>query len=551
MFIMTNLLRRTILSFTFVVLSVSAIAAHANVASHLPVSGEEVVTRGDFIRAAVKVLNISYNENDNSSLPYLRVSRGMVSYVAAASRYDALDAFGFDLQLGRPISRGQAASVIAGLLRLSGSDAVQFKDARPGTPESRAVSTAVTQGWMEPLKDDFFGVRRVLQGQDALLLLRRAAGESAPTTSVPKRFQPVQKTPTPAIKVNLGKGRTTLPKAAIMNALWNILSDEFLYTDRVKSEEAAYSAMEAIVNSLEDPYTRFLRPTGVKNLETQIKGSITGIGAQVEYRDGVLTVVTPLRGSPAEAAGVKPNDEILKADGTELKDLGFMEAVELVRGPEGSTVKLTIRRNGIVFDLDVVRAKVSIPEVEISWRGDIVIVELLQFGNITETELRPELTNIQRKDPKGLVLDLRNNPGGLLGAAKTVLSNFLSEGSPVATIVSRDGERKEVTSASPTIASDVPIVVLVNEGSASASEIVAGALQDAKRATVVGTKTFGKGTVQSVLRFTDDSGLKMTIAEWLTPDGRKIDQEGVHPDIVVEFESERDEQMLRALELLR
>jgi carboxyl-terminal processing protease len=210
---------------------------------------------------------------------------------------------------------------------------------------------------------------------------------------------------------------------------------------------------------------------------------------------------------------------------------------------------LKIRRNGYEFEVSVIRQTIKVPEIEVTWQEDVAIVKLLQFGKLTDTELRSIMQEIAQKEPRGVILDLRNNPGGLLHAATIVTSNFLPKGSPVVEIRSRGGNRMEVTNDDPTISADTPVVLIVNKGSASASEIVAGALQDADRATVVGEQTFGKGTVQEVLEFTDHSSLKLTIAEWFTPKGRKINGNGVKPDAYVPS-SDRDEQLRRAIDLI-
>jgi carboxyl-terminal processing protease len=225
--------------------------------------------------------------------------------------------------------------------------------------------------------------------------------------------------------------------------------------------------------------------------------------------------------------------------------------VNKIRGEQGTSVVLTIDRDGTQFSVTVVRDTVKVPEINITWQGGIAVVKLMQFGELTDTDLRGLMEDIATQHPTGVILDLRNNPGGLLHAASTVLSNFLPQGSTVALIESRKGEMIETTAVAPTIAADVPLVVLVNEGSASASEIVAGSIQDYGRGTIIGSKTFGKGTVQEVLEFTDNSSLKLTIAEWLTPLGRKIDGIGVLPDIEVPYDADRDAQVLRALQILR
>jgi carboxyl-terminal processing protease len=229
-----------------------------------------------------------------------------------------------------------------------------------------------------------------------------------------------------------------------------------------------------------------------------------------------------------------------------------MESVAKVRGPKGSNVILGIRRDGTEMNITVMRDLIQVPEIIITKQQNVTIVKIVQFGNKTDRELRSIMAEIEEERPRGIIIDLRNNPGGLLHAADVVVSNFLPHGSTVARIKSRTDDYTEKTMDPPTISSDVPVVVLVNKGSASASEIVAGALQDAKRATIVGEKTFGKGTVQQIMEFLNGSGLKMTIAEWFTPAGRKIDGVGITPDVeVAASEDNRDVQLLKALDLIR
>jgi len=521
-----------------------------NVDQVLRVGEQQVVSRGDFVRAAVKLLNLTATETD-ASLPYVRVPSAMEPYVRAAHEKYALRAFGKDLQLARSITRGQAAQVLAALHSLEGDGDTSYEDVDANTDEAKAIAAVVARGWMEPQRANYFGTRRVLKGDEAQSMLRRALGQSdTEPAELPERLER-QKAQAQTITINLTGGTTSLPKQAILETVWQLIQSDFLFEDNIDADEAAYRAAEAIVQSLKDPYTSFLRPAGVSSLNTQIDGEVSGIGAQVEQRDGILTVVTPLRGSPAEKAGLLPNDEILKADDTVLTGLDFLQAVEHIRGAQGTRVRLHIRRSGAEFDVTVVRDMVKVPEVEITWQGEIAVVTLLQFGRTTDTLLRGEMEKIEAQNPRGIILDLRNNPGGLLHAANIVVSNFVRKGSGVAQIISREGERDDSTEFTPTISMDIPLVVLVNEGSASASEIVAGALQDHERATIVGTKTFGKGTVQQVVQFNDNSGMKMTVAEWRTPKGRQIDGAGVTPDVVVEYDADRDVQLLKALELLR
>ncbi len=567
--IMTRYISKLFLSiFILTVVFPSQVQATGNAGDYINAKENQVVSRGDFVRASIKALGIQTSKSKRK-LPYLRIPKALRSYVEVAHDRRALDMFGNDLQLARGITRGQALVILVKIKSLKSNDRVRFRDVRSGTPEAGAVSVSQKLGWMTPQSKSHFGVRRMLKGSEAKLLLRRVTGEVVPDREVPERLQPIRSStfaPTKAtvkikskepqyVKVRLtGVGTNSssrLPKHQILETIWRYINDNFVYPDNIDPEKAAYMAAEALVNSLGDKYSTFLRPSGISNLETQIRGTVTGIGAQVEQKDGILTIVTPLRSSPAEAAGLKPKDQIIKADGVDLTTLGFMEAVDRVRGPKGSTVLLTIRRNGNEFEVEVKRDEIKVPEIDITWQGTIAVVKLLQFGKTTENELRGLMAQVQSKNPSGVILDLRSNPGGLLKAANVVLSNFLPKGTDIASIVSRDRTRVDATTVSPTIRQNIPLIILVNEGSASASEIVAGALQDHNRATIVGVNTFGKGTVQQVVRFNDESGLKVTIAEWHTPNGKKIDENGIRPDLVVKYTSERDEQMLKALELLR
>lgn len=541
---------RAALSALLLLLPVFAQAATAR--ESLSVAPDAVVTRGEFIRAVVTALKVPLDKRERNDLPYVRVPKALSPYVQAAHNNSAiLHIFGKDLQLAQGITRGEALQILFALKDLQGGSPVDFRDVTRGTNMEKALRAAVLLGWMQPLRENYFGVDRKLVGREGLQLLQRVIGDEERIDNLERS---IQEDNIPTIRINVGTAKvrtTTLPKSEIMEAVWRLINEQYLYSDKIDLDKAAYDSAEALVKSLDDPYTTFLRPVNNQNFQTQIDGQVSGIGAQVEEREGILTIVTPLPGSPAEIAGLRPNDQIIAADGESIINIGFVEAVGKIRGPEGSTVTLTVRRDGNEFDVIVSRKTIKVPEIEISWQGEIAVVKLLQFGRLTDTELRGEMQHVQEQNPKGIILDLRNNPGGLLHAADEVISNFLPKDSAVAVIKSRDDERTEKTSQSPTIDTDVPVVVLVNAGSASASEIVAGALQDAKRATIVGEKTFGKGTVQQVLQFYDGSSLKMTIAEWLTPKRRKIDGVGLEPDVSVGFSSERDMQMLRALDLLR
>lgn len=519
----------------------------ASVQEVLRTPDDSAVTRGGFLRAAVTVLNIPLKD-DRKALPFVRVPRGQVLPVRAAFSRGALELFGEDLRLARAITRGEALFVLMKLQGLKPSSiTVHFPDVPEGSPVEQAVQVATEKAWMEPVRSNFFGITRALSGREARLLLRKAIGEDK---LPPDTLEGDRKIPTIIIRLKTREARP-LPQEDVLRAVWQILTDQFLHQDKIKEEEAAYRAAEALVQSIDDPYTTFMRPLPAKEFQNRLEGEVTGIGAQVDFKDSVLTIVSPIRGSPAEKAGLKPGDEILAVNGESLSGLDFLAAVSKVRGPKGSVAKLKIRRNGGELEIEVVRDVIRVPEIEVSFHVDIAVVKLIQFGERTRSDLRSVMQEVQSRRPRGIVLDLRNNPGGLLDAASIVLSNFLPQGSPVASINYRDRSYVETTADPPTIDAGVPVIVLINKGSASASEIVAGALQDSKRATILGEQTFGKGTVQEVVEFTNGASMKLTIAEWKTPSGRAIDGTGIAPDIHVPTSDGRDDQMLRALEMLR
>lgn len=531
-------LRARLLSLTLIAALVTPLAPFPST-----VLAEEYMTRGNFIRDAIQTLGLT--PDDDIEAPTERIPPALLPYIGAALKRGALKIFGTSIAQEKTITRGEAVVVLMELQNLSSKNitAGKYSDVSPSSPYSKAVQLAIDRQWLKAYRPKIFGVARPLTARESTLLLKRVK-------NLPKPSENTDGSYSQTIKINLRPTEKTLPKDAILNTIWQILNNEYLYKEKINGEEAAYKAAEGLVQSLGDPYTVFMRPATNQNFITQIQGEVTGIGAQVEQKDGVLIIVSPLKGSPAEKAGLLPNDEIIAVDGASLAGLSFQDAVNKVRGPKGSTVKLKIRRSGSEMEISVQRDVVKVPEIEISFQGTIAVVKLHQFGQITDRDLRSLMGDVQKKNPTGVILDLRNNPGGLLHAADIVVSNFLPAGSPVANIVSSDKTTVEMTADPPTIATNVPLVVLVNKGSASASEIVAGALQDAKRAKIVGEQTFGKGTVQQVLQFTDGSSLKMTVAEWKTPAGRKIDGTGVTPDIVLAA-GDRDEQMLKALDMLR
>jgi C-terminal peptidase prc len=510
----------------------------------LPISDAVLVTRGEFLRAALTILDITLPKG-KKDLPYTSVPSSMLPYVQAAYDKNALSIFGNEIQLEKNITRGEAVSVLVKLMDVSPTNEKTKKFADVfGKDAEQAAAIAIQKGWVRSQSSRAFGWKRMLTGKDAVLLLQRVVNPAS-TSSKTIRI---------TIPTNLrAKAVGPVPKEDVMRTVWDLLKNEYLYIEKLDETTAGNRAVDALVKSLDDPYTIYMPPVKAQSFQDQLNGEIEGIGATVELIDGYVMVVSPIKGSPAEKAGLMPKDLILTVDGVSLTGLSLDDAVLKIRGPKGSSVKLHIRREGVELDVTVVRDKVVLPEVEINIQDNVAIVKIHQFGKATDTQLRPKLEETAKQNAlRGVIIDLRNNPGGYLHAAEEVVSNFLPKGTIFASIAARDGTTQEITHEEPTVHPSVKVVVLVNNGSASASEIVAGALQDTKRATIIGEKTYGKGTVQQIIQFTDGSSLKMTIAEWMTPNGRKINKLGVEPDeVIATVPGDRDEPMLRAMNLLR
>lgn len=313
---------------------------------------------------------------------------------------------------------------------------------------------------------------------------------------------------------------------------WNLVNERY-YDQPLDPETLTAGAIEGMLGTLDDPHTRYLPPAAEEAARSSMEGEIQGIGVLVEVLDGNITVVSPFEGSPAEAAGIEPGDVLREADGVELTGMNLPEAAELIRGPADTTVHLVIERDGQLIEKDVRRDVIEIPSV----RGEmleenIAYVRLSRFGDRTATELRDTFEQLLAQGPRGLILDLRNNPGGSLTTAVDVADEFLPEGT---ILIERFGSgRERVYEASDEgLAEDIPMVVLINEGSASASEVLAGALRDRGRASLVGVTSFGKGTVQEWHGLSNGGGVRFTIARWLTPDGTWVHEQGLTPDKVV------------------
>ncbi|MBI4774334.1 MAG: S41 family peptidase [Deltaproteobacteria bacterium] len=355
----------------------------------------------------------------------------------------------------------------------------------------------------------------------------------------------------------------TYEKLKVFTSVLNEIENK--YVEEENSEKLIYGAIRGMVKVL-DPHSAFLAPEEYKELRIETKGEFGGIGIEITLREGILTVVSPIEDTPAYRAGVKAGDRIIKINGKVTKDMSLLDAVKLIRGPKGEKVLLTILREGETRLLDIPVERDIIQIQSVKWKPigeDIAYVRVLAFQDRTIEKMKEALQSLSvgEKPYKGLILDLRNNPGGLLDQAVKVSDAFLSEGLIVFTKGRMQNQNMRFYADEDIfVPKDLPMIALVNEGSASASEIVAGALQDHRRAIILGTQTFGKGSVQTIIPLEDDSGLRLTTALYYTPSERSIQAKGITPDVTVEMaprpqekeeetEKEKEKRFLREKDL--
>lgn len=339
---------------------------------------------------------------------------------------------------------------------------------------------------------------------------------------------------------------------------WNWVQQDF-YKTPIDSDDLVNGSVAGMVQALGDEHTAFVDAKRAVISRTELEGSFEGIGATIEMREGRLTIVSPIKGTPADRAGLLPGDIILRVNETVIQNMDVNEAVRMIRGPKGTKVKLLIQRaKQAPFEIELTRDTIRTPFVESRMieNTSIAYIRLNDFGATAPDEMRAALRELMAQKPTGLIFDLRRDPGGYLSVSIDIASQFLKGGQVVLIEKDKNGRPQEFKAKSGGLATDIPMVLLIDNGSASASEIVAAALKDHKRATLIGVKTFGKGSVQNVHTLSDKSELRVTIAHFFSPKGNEIHDVGVSPDIEVKITDDdlanrRDPQLDRAVQFLQ
>jgi len=369
-----------------------------------------------------------------------------------------------------------------------------------------------------------------------------------------KKF-PIEST----IIVNRDSAENNILDFSLFWRVWDLLKEKYVDTNQLDSKKLFYGAIKGMLAATGDPYTNFFDPEEAKSFHEEIHGSFEGVGAEVGMRGGVLTIIAPLEGSPAEKSGIRAGDKIIKVDDANTFDLTIDQSVALMRGPKGTKVRLTIIREGVDESREIIleRETINVKSVTLEIKDNtIAYIKISQFGDETTREFNAAVNKIINTNLKGIVIDVRNNPGGYLDSAVSVASKMLPKGKVVASEENQDKEKNNLLAKGGDVLSAIPTVVLINQGSASASEILAGALRDNREnVTILGEKSYGKGSVQEFLDLPGNSAVKITIAKWLTPNGEQINEKGITPQKEVkltqeDFDKNIDPQLDEALKIL-
>lgn len=326
----------------------------------------------------------------------------------------------------------------------------------------------------------------------------------------------------------------------LIEQAWNEILEKYVESDLIDTEALAQGAIRGMIEALEDPYTSYLTADDYQLSMSGLEGSFEGIGAYVAKKDDQIMVIAPIANSPAEAAGIEAGDVILEIDGQSTAGLSLIDAVLLVQGPEGTQVELLIQHEGETEPetISIVRAVIDIPSVEFEMLDEIAYIAIYEFSEHTSLEMLQAVMDLEAAGAEGIILDMRGNPGGLLDSVVNISGLFLEDGEVLADVVDNEGNHQVYRVDEAPVTTDLPMVVLVDGYSASGSELLAGALQDYGRAVIAGSTTFGKGSVNILQQLDDGSGLYITSARWLTPNGRLIEGEGIYPDYELELEGE-------------
>jgi carboxyl-terminal processing protease len=508
---------------------------------------DDYCTRAEFYKMAISVAKVQADEAQKMPFKDVKLNQWYAKYIWTALNLgiiEASDKFGPN----ETITQGEALQILLLTNKIQIADNVKkeeikFKDININSSLAKYAKTALDYGMFK--YETALKPNKQLTRLDAANLiydfLTKGSGiiqKTTPTVTVNVI------TPTTATVTTGTVGKTDIEKKFLNNEKFQILLDvlnkidaKFVDQNKVNIDELLYGAVKGVVDKLDDHYTTFQEPIRANNFNKSLTGEFDGVGISMEMQNDQIIVVTPLKNTPAEAAGIKPGDIITKVNGNSIADKSLDEVVQLIQGATNTEVQLTIVRSGkeIVFTLK--RQHIKINSVEYEMKNNIGYIEVISFTNNTPVEFQNAIDNLIDKNPKGFVIDLRNNPGGFLNSAIAMLYHFIPKDKLIMTMAYADQQKISYISHGPAELSKYPIYVLINQGSASAAEIMAAAIQEQGVGKLVGKSSFGKGSVQELINYNDGSMLKITMAKWLTPTGKNLTKDNpLKPDYEINYE---------------
>lgn len=521
---------------------------------------DKLINRAEFLKMAFN--DMGYRATaiaDKTAFTDVPGDNWIAPYVKKALEISVISASGTNplFSPGNPITRVEAMKIafpISGISTPYYTDidpAELFQDVSPRAWYAYLARAAKLHGIVSLKRPELFWAKHLMTRGDAAELIYEL--------QLAREDQGIYISVDPTVTVD-GIDQTSMdllnnPKFAILLDVWKKANTDFYNKANVNQDELVYGAIKGLVERLGDQYTVFEEPSDALGLQEYLQGEFEGIGTVIDIIDGNIVIMKTLPASPAEKAGLQTGDSIKKINGQAVDTLTINQVLNLIRGQAGTSVTLTIQRSSQTLEVTLVRAKITFSSISEKMIGGIGYVSVTEFTDSSPLDFTNALTNLGTSSPKGYILDLRGNPGGYLESSIKMLGHFVENGKTVVTTKSAEGATREFKTEGAAELKGKPLIVLVDDGSASAAEIMAGALQDLNLGKLLGTKTYGKGSVQEITNYTDDSLLKISIAHWLTPNGRDINGIGLTPDIIVELDQQqllngKDNQLQRALDIL-
>lgn len=481
----------------------------------------------------------------------------------------------------KSVTRAEALQFIfdvkgIGITKVFEKKDIPFKDVHPRSNIAPLAKTAIELGLLKNEKK-FDANKKITKAEVIQLLyeVEQAFIGKKSVNGTPVQIIQIQTEPKVVIGEKDGEEFIKNDKYPLLIDVWKKLRDKYVEKEKFTDSELMYGAIEGMVKKVDDPYTVFQEPQIATIFNQSLSGEFEGIGISIDMIEGKVVIVSPIRESPAEKAGLKPNDIIIKIDDKNIEGMKLEEVATLIKGPKGTKVKIALLRSGKELDFEIIREKIKIKEVDGYMKNGVAVIELHSFNQNSDQEFVKILKDLIAQNPKGIVFDLRNNPGGYLDTSLRILDHFFEKSEILSTLIFASAESAKSTfdqankeservsmpteteiryvSKGPATFKNYPLIILQNKGSASASEIVTAALQETGKVKIVGENSFGKGSVQELNNYSDGSQFKLTIAKWLTPKGVNLINNPIKPDVMVKDdpETEKDEMLEKAVELLQ